>query len=104
MKTLNKNNKISMIVLLIFLFCMILVVFSSCSSPKQNYSTLIKEQAFVDDVNSFRGAVSVKAVYDTDSSYIFVVHTNDSIFVYNTEKTKVTKGFYNHAAWYNTLK
>ena len=82
---------------LTFLFILILgITMISCNnSDFKASSPIITEQAFIDNLNAFDTNARYDYVDCQDSSFIFVIKENDSLFIYNVEKTEYTRHLIN---------
>ena len=89
----------------ILLLLILSISIISCEGFKFNASVpIITEKAFLNAINSFNNSTMYDYVSYTDSSYIFVIKSNDSIFVYNVEKTKYTNHLYNIKDKYSLVR
>ena len=69
-----------------FLLLLISMAFMACDK-----NTVISTDAFINDLNSFDSTAVYVAVDSDPTSFQFVINQNDSLFVYNVEKTSITR-------------
>ena len=74
--------------LILLLFIAIAMI--SCI-PSTN---VITEQQFIEDLNSLNSTATYSSIICNISDISFVINNNDSLFVYNVEKTSVIRSIY----------
>jgi len=74
--------------LILLLFIAITII--SCV-PSNN---VITEQQFINDLNSFDSTATYSSMICNTCDISFVISSNDSLFVYNVEKTSIIGAIY----------
>lgn len=89
---------------ILFVIVLLSITMISCNNHEKDCATLVSEQAFIDDLNSFPSSATYDFVSYTDYCYVFVIKSNDSLFIYNVEKTMYTRSIFLAKDKYSLVK